>query len=482
MSHTIIHQSPRRGGGNINDLYSGGGASIQDFFQPASGGNINDWSPSGGGGNINDYYGLSRGAQGAGGGGFDLNELIGDFGSTVRDYSQRQFDTRDAARSGYSGVQQAIADARRRQIQDYMNRLKGQGGGGGGGASAIINKRLARARDELAKGNEEFDDYFEAISPGFDEAVDQAKRIAEAEAAIEGHFEGTKEAIDARYADAEGAVRAIADSQGNENAALSEAIHNSIYEFKEFIDQDLHTEKEGAQKLNAAASALAQAAAESASAGARGGGARDQFTFQKKYEKIIQNLLDQRAAAGAAASRGRANAKAQILNQLRSFSQSTPYSRADMDWFVRGQMLKESNVPASQTMRILEMQDSMQQTGMTKVRDYWDYIASTQQGGVLPPGLDALRRQMGDWTEVIEVGVSNISRIEIDRLYNETFEAPQTDFDFFNQGRQQAFQGGLQGDEAAQFGNFFLGEQRGFNVDELQGFEGFDLQQILAGL
>ncbi len=475
MSHTIIHRNGR------------GNQGIPTGFDPLD--RIGDFArdtvdflnPFDGGGRT-----VSAGEQGFslfGGGGFDegpRGSFQDRYPANIGNVS-RINDNIDAVRGGYQGVQQAIADARRRQIQDYMNRLKGGGGGGGGGASAIINKRLARARDELKAGNEDFDSYFEAISPGFDEAVDQAKRIAEAEAAIEGHFEGTKEAIDARYADAEGAVRAIADSQGNENAALSEAIHNSIYEFKEFIDQDLHTEKEGAQKLNAAASALAQAAAQSASAGAHGAGARDQFTFQKKYEKIIQNLLDQRAAAGAAASRGRANAKAQILNQLRSFSQSTPYSRADMDWFVRGQMLRESDVPASQTQRILQMQDSMQQTGMTRVRDYWGFVEQ-QNGGFLPPALDALRRQMADWTEFIEVGVSDISRLEIDRLYNETFEAPQTDFDFFNQGREQAFLGGLQGQEAAQFGNFFLGEERGDEPGELSNFSGFNIADLLAGL
>ena len=384
------------------------------------------------------------------------------------------------APNAYANVQDAIAGARRQQIRDYLNSLKGGGGGGGGGASAIINKRLARAREELDSGNKEFDSYFEAISPGFDEAVDQAKRIAEAEAAIEGHFEGTKEAVDSRYADAEGAVRAIADSQGNENAALSEAINNSIYEFKEFIDQDLHLETEGAQKLNAAASALAQAAAEAASAGAHGAGARDQFTFQKKYEKLIQNLLDQRAAAGASASRGRANAKAQILNQLRSFSKSVPYSREDMGWFVRGQMLKEAKVPASQTQMILQMQDSMAQSGFSSVHRYRRAIQE-QNGGILPPKLEQTFRQLSDWTEVIEVGISDMSRLQIDRLYDEAFENPQTDFDFFNAGREQAFLGGLRDEEASQFGNWFLGEERGFGADELQGLGGFDLSTFLGG-
>ena len=119
---------------------------------------------------------------------------------------------------------------------------------------------------------------------------------------------------------------------------------------------------------------------------------------------------------------------------------------------------------------------------MTRVRDYWGFLEQQSPTGVLSPALDTLRRQMADWTEVIEVGVSDISRLEIDRMYDESFNAPNTDFDFFNQGREQAFLGGLQGQEAAQFGNFFLGEERGNEPGELSNFSGFNIAELLAGL
>jgi hypothetical protein len=358
-----------------------------------------------------------------------------------------------AAGQSWQNVQTNIAQARFDELKAGLDQLRRQGGGGGGGGnSGIIDARIARAKKELAEGNVQFDNFFEAISPGFDEALDQAKRVAEAEAAIEGHFTNTQEAIDERYASAEGGVMAIADSLGNTSPSLAEAIHTSIFEFKEFIDQDLHLEREAAVALNAAASSLAVAAAKAAHQGARGAGARDQFVFQKKYEKIIQNLLDQRSSASGARGNALRGAAEQLLANYRS---SQPYTRQQMGDFVMFDMVNQVVPPAQQQLAYTAIQ-TMQATGVRNWMQFKQILQAPDQNGVMQ-WKDPLAQQtynvLAPFANVIESAVSRATQTRIDEMYNQMFQDPQTSFDRFNVEREQAFNAGFDFSGATDYAN-----------------------------
>ena len=365
-----------------------------------------------------------------------------------------------SASTSYGNVQGNIAAVRYNELKQGLAALQAAQRAGGGGGNSVINARIGRAKNELAEGNELFDDFFEDIAPGFEEALNSAKGIAEAEAAIEGHFTNTQEAIDERYADSEGAILAIADSFGNTNASLQEALSTSVYEFKEFIDEDLHLEKNQAQALNAAASSLAAAAAEAASTQARGAGARDQFSFQKRYEKIIQNLLDQRAAASAARGNALAGAAQQLLTNFRA---SQPYTRAQMGTFVMADMINQVVPPAQQAIAYNAV-EMMRTTGI----DNWNiFRAALRQPIFDGPGADAVEigtewvddtaRQMwlalAPYSDVLESAANNATHNRIDELYNESFTNPQTTFDKWNAGREEAFEAGFNFQDASNYAN-----------------------------
>ena len=366
------------------------------------------------------------------------------------------------ASEAWANVQGNIAGARYNELVSGLEQLKAAQRRGGGGGGGVINARIGRAKKELAEGNEAFDTFFDDIAPGFEEALDSAKSIALAEAAIEGHFEGTQEAIDERYATAEGGVQAIADSLGNNSLSLQETLHTSIFEFKEFIDEDLHLESTQAQALNAAASSLAQAAAEASSAQARGAGARDQFVFQKRYEKIIQNLLDQRSAASGARGNALRGAAQQLLANFRS---SQPFTREQMGNFVMFDMVNQIVPPAQQNLAYQAI-TTMRQAGITN----WDVFRQALQGENDDGRLDWLTdldRQM--WTalapfsDVIESAVNRSTQNRIDELYNQSFEDPQTDFDRFNVGRSEAFDAGFNFNDATDFANQQFIQNGAFN-------------------
>ncbi len=384
--------------------------------------------------------------------------------STLRGGAYGDVGPTDASRAGaastaYGNVQGNIAAVRYNELKQGLAALQAAQRAGGGGNS-VVNARIARAKGELAEGNELFDDFFEDIAPGFEEALDNAGKIAEAEAAIEGHFEGTQEAIDERYADSEGAILAIADSFGNTNASLQEALTTSVFEFKEFIDADLHLEKTQAVALNAAASSLAVAAAEAASTQARGAGARDQFQFQKRYEKIIQNLLDQRAAASAARGNALAGAAQQLLTNFRA---SQPYTRAQMGQFVMADMINQVIPPAQQAIAYNAV-DMMRASGI----DNWNIFRGALREPVFNDPDDPRRetgrvwasdevRQMwlalAPYSDILESASNNATHDRIDELYNESFTDPQTTFDKFNAGREEAFEAGFNFQDASNYAN-----------------------------
>lgn len=364
-----------------------------------------------------------------------------------------------AAGGSWQNVQNNIAQARFNNLKAGLDQLRRQGGGGGGGGNAgIINARIARAKEELAEGNQGFDNFFEDIAPGFEEALTSARAVAEAEAAIEGHFTGTQEAIDERYATAEGGVQAIADSLGNSSPSLSEAISTSIYEFKEFIDQDLHLEKESAIALNAAASSLAVAAAEAGHAEARGAGARDQFQFQKKYEKIIQNLLDQRSAASGARGNSLRGAAEQLLA---NYNQSQPYTRDQMGAFVMFDMVNQVVPPAQQDIAYRSIQ-TMQSLGIRTWRQF-ERAGQEEVKDELGQGTGQWRwvdnnsreiwNTLAPYANVIESAVSRATQGRIDELYNQMFQDPQTSFDQFNVNREEGFNAGLDFGGATDYAN-----------------------------
>ena len=361
-----------------------------------------------------------------------------------------------SASQSWGNVQGKFASVRYNELKKGLEALKAAQRQGGGGNS-VINARIGRAKGELAEGNELFDDFFEDIAPGFEEALNSAKGIAEAEAAIEGHFTNTQEAIDERYADSEGAILAIADSFGNTNASLQEALSTSVYEFKEFIDEDLHLEKNQAQALNAAASSLAVAAAEAASTQARGAGARDQFSFQKRYEKIIQNLLDQRAAASAARGNALAGAAQQLLT---NFKANQPYTRAQMGTFVMSDMINQVVPPAQQAVAY-DAVEMMRTAGI----DNWNTFRQALRtppydldGNNIPTEwVDDTARQMwlalAPYSDVLESATNNATHNRIDELYNQAFTDPQTTFDLWNVGREEAFEAGYNFQDASNYAN-----------------------------
>jgi len=359
---------------------------------------------------------------------------------------------RGTAGGSYANVQGNIAQARFNQLKAGLDQLRRQGGGGGGGASGVIDARIKRAKDELAEGNQLFDSFFEDIAPGFEEALSQAKSIALAEAAIEGHFTGTQEAIDERYASAEGGVQAIADSLGNASPSLSETLTTSIYEFKEFIDADLHLEKNQATALNAAASSLAQAAAKASHAGARGGGARDQFQFQKQYEKIIQNLLDQRSAASGARGNALRGAAEQLLANYQS---SQPYTREQMGNFVMFDMVNQIVPPAQQQLAYTAI-STMRQSGISSWAQFRQALMQPDENGDMQ-WVNAIDQQtynvLAPFANVIESAVSRATQGRIDELYNQSFQDPQTSFDQFNVNREQAFNAGFDFGGATDYAN-----------------------------
>jgi uncharacterized glyoxalase superfamily metalloenzyme YdcJ len=210
---------------------------------------------------------------------------------------------------------------------------------------------------------------------------------------------------------------------------------------------------------------------------ARGGGARDQFVFQKRYEKIIQNLLDQRAAASSARGNALANAARGLLA---NFTSSQPYTREQMGSFVMADMINQVVPPAQQNIAYAAM-GKMRQNGIVD----WDIFRQSlhvyeeqQDGSIKDMGWgNAVDQQMWEallpYADLIESAVNRSTQRRIDELYNEMFDDPQTIFDQFNVGREEGFNAGLNFNDATAYANTqLLGDQSDFTdlgalLDEL---------------
>lgn len=175
-------------------------------------------------------------------------------------------------------------DRQRRDIaEDFNDRL------------SIADANIGREKKGLANANYAYREFMDRINPGFSEAVEAAERGAKATAAIEATFDENQEAIDGSYASAGGRVRAIADVVGaGGNGEVAAALHETVYEMKDFIDQQNGLNRQQTLAMHAVAANLAAAAAQQGLAQAEGEGSRSIYETQGQYEKIINNLIQQR--------------------------------------------------------------------------------------------------------------------------------------------------------------------------------------------
>jgi len=214
-------------------------------------------------------------AAGAGQDASDLLQGIGDFAGLRSEFrSDMEFDQAQALKE--------FDRAERGADESFGDRI------------AQITGRLGEAQGDLASDNKSYRVFMDSIAPGFSEAVDKAEKAALATAAIDMTFEESQEGIDQAYASRSGRVRAIADKVSGNNAAVAQALNDSIFEMKGFIDEQNTLDRDQTLFLHKAAAGLAAAAAESELAGKTGEAARDRFVNQRKYERIIQGLVRQR--------------------------------------------------------------------------------------------------------------------------------------------------------------------------------------------
>lgn len=345
--------------------------------------------------------------------------------------------------------------AYRRQLGNFNQQLRAaqeaaarRAGSGAGAAISNIDKQLGEARADLNWGNEQFDTFMEQITPGYNKAIETAKRMAAAEAAIEAHYAGVQEDVDERYATSEGAVRAIAEKAGNYNASLGEAINSSIYEFKEFIDQGLADDKDGQVKMNNAASALAAAAAESEFAGVEGGTRREQFLRQKQYEDLINRLLEQRAAAVAARSRAIAAARRSAAEQ---FARGTPRSFQDVRIATLYQYARDNKVPSA-------LQDDF-----VRFIDFMD-TENSRNFSQAARAAGFSRAEINRWApyaEAIEVGASDKFRFEIQDAYSSSLRTPRSGIEQYWAASDEALQYGYRGEDVHEYANWSLSQLGG---------------------
>ena len=173
---------------------------------------------------------------------------------------------------------------------------------------AAINDKIGDANRDVANVNDTINTFIDRITPGFSDAVAEAEAAAAATAAIEMTFSETQGNVDAAYASSSGKVRAIAAKVGGAGSqVMAGAVEESLYEMKTFIDQQVELDRSQTVAMHVAAANIAGAAAQAEFAGAEGDVRRTQYTEQKKYEKIIRDLVRQRSAAQRAKARALRN-------------------------------------------------------------------------------------------------------------------------------------------------------------------------------
>jgi hypothetical protein len=213
--------------------------------------------------------------------------------------------------AGFDELRQKLADDLgfgRNQGEASFDRQRKAASAGFGSRIAAINREIGEKKEELAEKNKSYRIFMETISPGFVDAVEKAEKAALATAAIEQVFTKSEEAVEAVYSSASGRVRAIADKvAGVGSVEVAQALNETVFEMKDFIDRQQELNRDQTLTLHRTAAGLAAATAESEHANIRGTTGREQFVVQKQYEKLINNLIKQRAAAGAARGRAMSN-------------------------------------------------------------------------------------------------------------------------------------------------------------------------------
>lgn len=199
-----------------------------------------------------------------------------------------------------------------------------------------VNAEIGDAKEELSTVEESYRIFMDSIMPGFADAVDKAKRAAKATAAIEATFTGAQEDVDDVYASASGRVRALADAVGGSgNQSIANAINETVFEMKTFIDQQITLDRNQTITMHGIAAKMAAAAAQVEHANARGDAARTVYTTQGKYEKILTNLVRQRSLLNAQrkrAERDLAEARADYqANSRRALSKNEQRIRDSID-------------------------------------------------------------------------------------------------------------------------------------------------------
>lgn len=172
-----------------------------------------------------------------------------------------------------------------------------------GSRIANVSAQIADEKKGLADAGTAYRSFMDSITPGFSDAVAQAEKAAAASAAIEQVFDENQEAIDQTYAGASGRVRAISDKVAGSNEQVAQALSETIYEMKGFIDKQNGLNRSQTLAMHSIASQLAAASAEADLARHGGAATRDTFEAQSKYEKIITDLIRQRSALNASRER-----------------------------------------------------------------------------------------------------------------------------------------------------------------------------------
>jgi len=224
------------------------------------------------------------------------------------------------------GIEQKDAE------RDYQRNLRNIGESFGDRIGAV-NQKISDAKRELSVGENSYRLFMDTISPGFSKAVNQAEKAAAATAAIEMTFSDASEDIDAAYASSSGRVRAIADKLAGEgNAEVAQALNDTIYEMKGFIDQQGELNRTQTLGMHDIAAKLAAAAAQSEHAGFRGEAARDTFELQGKYEKILTDLVRQRSLLNAQRQRALRNLEEGREDWKRGFNRRKAAGEEEVDF------------------------------------------------------------------------------------------------------------------------------------------------------
>jgi hypothetical protein len=255
-----------------------------------------------------------------------------------------------------------------------------------------IGAEQGDAKRAVSGANESFALFMDAISPGFSEAVDEARKAAKATAAVEAVFTETSEEIDNAYASSSGRVRAVAAKvAGAGGGEVAQALTDTIYEMKGFIDQQTEVSRESTLQMHEIAARIAGAAAEAEFYEVSGEAAREKYSFQAKYQKILTNLARDRSELNAHRKRSIRNfdeEREEFLSGIdrKQFESDRDFDRAEEDAATRtlenAQVFRATADPAE------FYQYSVQQ-----------YLATLPEGQQIPASDQELAYQMVEYMD-----------------------------------------------------------------------------------